>query len=205
MPDGRRRAAYGKGAWRSIGDGFSLLEKREREFGAFARLQALVATKDFAAGHDSERDARLKREGFSLTERGTIRRCVENGSLRDLGRSDETGRQRIHAVALRYGDQRGGGRERLRAPAHPLLGRPDLRRPPSGRPEPPEDQVGRPAHVGRPGRSRHEDLTRRTPRTGATLSSIDGSPPFKQCSFSSLRSIDASGSSFCSMPRKFKW
>lgn len=119
MPDGRRRAAYGKGAWRSIGDGFSLLEKRELEFGAFARLQALVATKDFAAGHDSERDARLKRESFSLTERGTIRRCVENGSLRDLGRSDESRRQRIRAVALRYGGQRGGGRERLRAPAPP--------------------------------------------------------------------------------------
>lgn len=179
--------------------------KHARDFGVFARLQALAAAKNFAAGHDSERDARLKREGFSPTERGTLRWCVENGSLRDLGRSDETGRQRIRAVALQYGGQRGRGRERLRVPTQPLLGRPDLRRPPLGRPEPPEDQVGRPAHGGRPGRSRHEDLTRRIPRTGAALSSIDGSHPFKQCSSSSSRSIDTNGSSFCSMPRKFKW
>ncbi len=75
-----------------IGDWSSLMEKREREYRIFGRLQALAAKEGFQAGYDSELDARLKREGFSLTERGAIRRRIENGYLRDLGRPDETGR-----------------------------------------------------------------------------------------------------------------
>lgn len=75
-----------------IDDWSALMEKREREYRIFGRLQALAAEEGFDAGYDSELDARLKREGFSLTERGAIRRRIENGYLRDLGRPDETGR-----------------------------------------------------------------------------------------------------------------
>ncbi|MGE8126654.1 tyrosine-type recombinase/integrase [Methylobacterium sp. NPDC080182] len=75
-----------------VGDWPSLLEKREREYRIFGRLQALAAETGFEAGYDNELDARLKEEGFTLSERGTIRRRVENGYLRDLGRPDETGR-----------------------------------------------------------------------------------------------------------------
>ncbi|GJD36429.1 tyrosine-type recombinase/integrase [Methylobacterium aerolatum] len=75
-----------------IGDWSSLMVKREREYRIFGRLQALAAEEGFEAGYDSKLDARLKREGFSLTERGAIRRRIENGYLRDLGRPDETGR-----------------------------------------------------------------------------------------------------------------
>ena len=75
-----------------IGDWSTLMEKREREYRIFGRLQALAAEEGFDAGYDSELDARLKREGFSLPERGAIRRRIENGYLRDLGRPDETGR-----------------------------------------------------------------------------------------------------------------
>lgn len=75
-----------------IGNWSTLMEKREREYRIFGRLQALAAEEGFDAGYDSELDARLKREGFSLTERGAIRRRIENGYLRDLGRPDETGR-----------------------------------------------------------------------------------------------------------------
>ncbi len=70
----------------------TLMEKREREYRIFGRLQTLAAEEGFEAGYDSELDARLKEEGFSLTERGAIRRRIENGYLRDLGRPDETGR-----------------------------------------------------------------------------------------------------------------
>ncbi len=75
-----------------IGDWSTLMEKREREYRIFGRLQTLAAEEGFEAGYDSELDARLKQEGFSLTERGAIRRRIENGYLRDLGRPDETGR-----------------------------------------------------------------------------------------------------------------
>ncbi len=50
------------------------MEKREREYRIFGHLQALAAEEGFDAGYDSELDARLKREGFSLTERVVIRR-----------------------------------------------------------------------------------------------------------------------------------
>ncbi|TXM91946.1 tyrosine-type recombinase/integrase [Methylobacterium sp. WL116] len=75
-----------------IGDWPTLMEKREREYRIFGRLQTLAAEEGFDAGYDSELDGRLKREGFSLSERGAIRRRIENGYLRDLGRPDETGR-----------------------------------------------------------------------------------------------------------------
>ncbi|GJE36228.1 tyrosine-type recombinase/integrase [Methylobacterium persicinum] len=75
-----------------IGDWSSLMEKREQEYRIFGRLQALAAEEGFDTGYDSELDNRLKREGFSPTERGAIRRRIESGYLRDLGRPDETGR-----------------------------------------------------------------------------------------------------------------
>ena len=75
-----------------VGNWPSLMEKREREYRIFGRLQALAAEEGFEAGYDSELNARLQQEGFTFSERGTIRRRVENGYLRDLGRPDETGR-----------------------------------------------------------------------------------------------------------------
>lgn len=75
-----------------VGDWPALMERREREYRIFGRLQALAAEEGFEAGYDSELDARLKQEGFSLTERGAIKRRITNGYLRDLGRPDETGR-----------------------------------------------------------------------------------------------------------------
>lgn len=131
-----------------------------------------------------------------------VRRERFSARSRALGRDRSAAHPRRGSAVWR--PTRGRARTASSSGTHPA--RP-TRSPSSSvsRPEPPEDQVRRTAHGGRPGPSRHEDLTRRTPRTGATLSSIDGSPPFKQCSFSSSRSIDANGSSFCSMPRKFKW
>ena len=75
-----------------VGDWPALMERRAREYRIFGRLQALAAEEGFEAGYDGELDARLKQEGFSLTERGAIRRRITNGYLRDLGRPDETGR-----------------------------------------------------------------------------------------------------------------
>ncbi|AWN38358.1 tyrosine-type recombinase/integrase [Methylobacterium radiodurans] len=75
-----------------VGDWPALMERRAREYRIFGRLQALAGEDGFDAGYDSELDARLKQEGFSLTERGAIRRRIVNGYLRDLGRPDETGR-----------------------------------------------------------------------------------------------------------------
>ncbi|GJD86945.1 hypothetical protein BHAOGJBA_0443 [Methylobacterium hispanicum] len=75
-----------------VGDWPALMERRAREYRIFGRLQALAGEDGFDAGYDSELDARLNQEGFSLTERGAIRRRIVNGYLRDLGRPDETGR-----------------------------------------------------------------------------------------------------------------
>ena len=75
-----------------VGDWPALMERRAREYRIFGRLQALAAEEGFEVGYDGELDARLKQEGFSLMERGAIRRRITNGYLRDLGRPDETGR-----------------------------------------------------------------------------------------------------------------
>jgi hypothetical protein len=77
---------------RLVGDWPALMGKRAREYRIFGRLQALAREYGFDVGYDSELDAHLKQEGFSLTECGAIRRHIVNGYLRDLGQPDETGR-----------------------------------------------------------------------------------------------------------------
>jgi len=75
-----------------VGDWPSMMGGRAREYRIFGRLQRLAAEEGFEAGYDTALDGRLKQEGFTFSERGAIKRRIENGYLRDLGRPDETGR-----------------------------------------------------------------------------------------------------------------
>ncbi|KQP25770.1 hypothetical protein ASF27_21245 [Methylobacterium sp. Leaf102] len=75
-----------------VGDWPSMMGGRAREYRIFGRLQRLAAEEGFEAGYDTALDGRLKQEGFTFPERGAIKRRIENGYLRDLGRPDETGR-----------------------------------------------------------------------------------------------------------------